>query len=69
MKSLVKDNNLFNFYHDEHGERYEAKKVAPFRRNLAGLDAWMAGQRQDLSVNRGHGPLREEDTVFGSAAT
>ena len=69
VQALVKDNHLFSFHRDEHGDRCEAKKVAPLRRNLAGLDAWIAGQRQGLSVNRGRGPLREEDTVSVSAAS
>ena len=68
VQALVKDKGLFSFYHDGHGECCEARKVAPLRRKLAGLDAWITGQRQDQSVTRGSVPLREEDTVFGSAS-
>ena len=68
VQTLVKDKGLFSFYHDGHGECCEARKVAPLRRKLAGLDAWITGQRQDQSVTRGSVPLREEDTVFGSAS-
>ena len=31
VQALVKDNDSFSFHHDEHGERCEAKKVAPLR--------------------------------------
>ena len=31
VQALVKDNGLFSFHHDEHGERCQAKKVAPLR--------------------------------------
>tara|TARA_X000000950_G_scaffold124127_1_gene155542 strand:- start:122 stop:886 length:765 start_codon:yes stop_codon:yes gene_type:complete len=67
VQALVKDKGLFSFYRDGHGECCEVRKVAPLRRKLAGLDAWITGQRQDQSVTRGSVPLREEDTVFGSA--
>ena len=66
--ALVKDNDLFSSHLDEHGECCETKEVAPSRRKVAGLDAWITGQRQGQSVTRGGGPLREEDTVFGGAA-
>ena len=68
MQTLVKDKGIFSFYHDGHGECCEARKIAPLRRKLAGLDAWITGQRQDQSVTRSSVPLREEDTVFGSAS-
>ena len=68
VQALVKDKGLFSFYHNGHGECCEARKVAPLRRKLAGLDAWITGQRQDQSVTRGSVPLREGDTVFGSAS-
>ena len=68
VQALVKDNDLFSSHLDEHGECCETKEVAPSRRKVAGLDAWITGQRQDQSFTRGSGPLREVDTVFGSAA-
>ena len=69
VQALVKDNDLFSSHHDEHGECCEAKKVAPSRRKVAGLDAWITGQRQDQSVTQASVHLREEDTVFVNAAT
>ena len=68
VRALIKDKDLFSFYRDGHGECCEARKVAPLRRKLAGLDAWITGQRQDQSVTLGSVPLREEGTVFGSAS-
>ena len=65
VQALVKEKGLFSFYRDGHGECCEVRKVEPLRRKLAGLDAWITGQRQDQSVTRGSVPLREEDTVFG----
>lgn len=68
VQALVKDKDLFSFYHDRHGEYCEARKVVPFRRELVGLDALITGQRQDRSVTRGSVPQREEHTVFGGAS-
>lgn len=47
VQALVEDKGLFSFYRDRHGECCEARKVEPLRRKLAGLGAWITGQRQD----------------------
>ena len=69
VQTLVKEKRLFSFYRDGLGECCGVRKVAPLRSKLAKLDAWITGQRQDQSINRGNIPLREEDTNFaGSSA-
>jgi len=52
LQDLVNAKGLFSFYRDGHGECCGIRKVEPLRRQLAGLDAWITGQRRDQSPTR-----------------
>ncbi len=47
VRNLVQRKGLFSFYRDGHQECCQIRKVAPLRRKLATLDAWISGQRRD----------------------
>lgn len=47
IRTLVQRKGLFSFYRDGHQECCHIRKVAPLRRKLATLDAWISGQRRD----------------------
>lgn len=47
VEALVRSKGLFSFFVDGHGECCEIRKVAPLTRQLAGVRAWMTGQRRD----------------------
>src|SRR5690606_14597526 len=49
IERLVSEKGLFSFYQDGHHECCGIRKVAPLRRKLATLDAWVTGQRRDQS--------------------
>ena len=51
LDSFVKQKGLFSFYDDGHSECCSIRKVEPLRRKLAGLDAWITGQRKDQSLD------------------
>ena len=46
---LVREKGLFSFYQDGHRECCGIRKVAPLRRKLQTLEAWITGQRKDQS--------------------
>ncbi len=52
VEKLVRDKGMFSFYEDGHTECCSIRKVEPLRRQLAGLRAWMTGQRRDQSPTR-----------------
>ena len=52
LESLVKAKGLFSFYDDGHAECCGIRKVAPLRRRLSTLDAWITGQRRDQNPTR-----------------
>jgi len=52
LESLVKTKGLFSFYDDGHTECCGIRKVAPLRRRLSTLDAWITGQRRDQNPTR-----------------
>ncbi len=67
LEALVRNKGLFSFYRDGHQECCAIRKVAPLRRKLATLDAWITGQRRDQS----HGtrttiPIVQEDAAFST---
>ncbi len=65
VEALVKAKGLFSFYEDGHKECCNIRKVAPLRRKLATLDAWITGQRQDQNPStRGQVPVIQEDKGF-----
>lgn len=47
LRELVSRKGLFSFYRDGHQECCGIRKVAPLKRKLASLDAWITGQRRD----------------------
>ncbi len=49
VEALVRKKGLFSFYRDGHEECCGIRKVEPLRRQLAGLSAWITGQRRDQS--------------------
>lgn len=67
VESLVSAKGLFSFYEDGHKECCGIRKVAPLRRKLATLDAWITGQRQDQNpTTRGSVPVVQVDTAFSN---
>lgn len=69
VESLVRAKGLFSFYRDGHEECCGIRKVAPLRRQLAGLRAWMTGQRRDQSPGtRASVPLVQIDATFRGRA-
>jgi phosphoadenosine phosphosulfate reductase len=42
------------------------RKIAPLRRHLAGLDAWITGQRRDQGVTRTDVPEVQDDAAFST---
>ena len=68
VADLVRRKGLFSFYRDGHGECCAVRKIEPLRRKLAGLEAWITGQRKDQSVTRTHVPLEQEDSAFSTKA-
>ena len=49
VEQLVRKKGMFSFYRDGHEECCGIRKVEPLRRRLAGLTAWITGQRRDQS--------------------
>ncbi len=67
VEALVKEKGLFSFYEDGHKECCDIRKVAPLRRKLATLDAWITGQRQDQNpATRGQVPVVQIDKGFST---
>lgn len=68
VEALVRKKGLFSFFEDGHQECCGVRKVAPLRRQLAGLRAWITGQRRDQSPGtRGAVPVVEVDPAFRHA--
>ena len=68
LEKLVREKGLYSFYRDGHKECCGIRKVAPLRRHLAGLDAWITGQRKDQSPGtRAAVPVVEADAAFSTA--
>lgn len=66
LESLVREKGLFSFYRDGHHECCGVRKVQPLRRALAGLDAWITGQRRDQNPTRQDLAEVEIDTAFST---
>jgi len=66
VQDLVSRKGLFSFYQDGHQECCSIRKIKPLRRHLAGLDAWITGQRRDQSVTRADVPLEQDDAAFST---
>ncbi len=68
VERLVRERGLYSFYRDGHKECCGVRKVEPLRRKLAGLEAWITGQRRDQSPGtRAAVPVVEEDHMFSTA--
>jgi phosphoadenosine phosphosulfate reductase len=61
VEGMVRRKGLFSFYDDGHHECCGIRKVEPLRRHLAGLRAWVTGQRRDQSNTRTDVPVFERD--------
>lgn len=68
VERMVSEKGLFSFYRDGHTECCGLRKVAPLRRRLATLEAWITGQRRDQSLTRTALPEVERDDAFAGAA-
>ncbi|MGK2913797.1 MAG: phosphoadenylyl-sulfate reductase [Porticoccaceae bacterium] len=65
LQSFVKAKGLFSFYQDDHKECCGVRKIAPLRRKLLQVDAWITGQRKDQSPNtRAEIPVIQHDAGF-----
>jgi phosphoadenosine phosphosulfate reductase len=68
LEKLVREKGLYSFYKDGHKECCGVRKVAPLRRKLATLDAWVTGQRKDQSPGtRAAIAVIEKDGAFSTA--
>lgn len=68
LSQFSQEKGLFSFYQDGHNECCGIRKVAPLRKKLATLDAWITGQRKDQSPNtRQEVPVVQKDAGFSSA--
>ncbi len=67
LEKLVREKGLFSFYRDGHQECCAIRKVAPLRRKLATLEAWITGQRKDQSPDtRNSIAVVERDAAFST---
>jgi len=67
LEAFVKEKGLFSFFEDGHQGCCGVRKVAPLRRKLSTLDAWITGQRKDQSPDtRNNVPVAETDNAFGT---
>lgn len=65
VEAMVRSKGLFSFYEDGHHECCGVRKVAPLRRQLSSLRAWVTGQRRDQSPRtRGAVQVVELDGAF-----
>jgi len=67
VEKLVKAKGLYSFYQDDHKECCAVRKIAPLRRKLSTLNAWVTGQRKDQSPGtRMDIPVVQVDTAFST---
>jgi len=65
VEKLVKEKGLFSFYQDDHKECCGERKIAPLRKQLLTVDAWITGQRRDQSPGtRAAVPAIQDDKAF-----
>ncbi len=67
LEAYVREKGLFDFYESGHGECCGIRKIAPLRRKLGTVDAWITGQRKDQSPTRAEVPVIERDAAFSTA--
>jgi phosphoadenosine phosphosulfate reductase len=66
LEALVQEKGLYSFYEDGHKECCGIRKVAPLRRKLATVEAWITGQRKDQSPTRADVPVVQADAGFST---
>ena len=67
LQAFTKEKGLFSFYEDGHKQCCGIRKIAPLRRKLATVDAWITGQRKDQSPStRSQVNVLELDPAFSS---
>lgn len=66
LETLTREKGLFSFYEDGHEECCGVRKIAPLRKHLQGLDAWITGQRRDQSPTRADVPVAQVDSAFST---
>ncbi len=67
LEEFVSAKGLFSFYDDGHKECCGIRKVAPLRRKLSTLQAWITGQRKDQSPStRAEVPVVQFDGAFST---
>ncbi|HEY7883753.1 MAG TPA: phosphoadenylyl-sulfate reductase, partial [Cellvibrionaceae bacterium] len=65
VRALVTAKGLFSFYEDDHKECCGIRKIAPLRKKLLTVDAWITGQRKDQSPSTRTGiPVIQDDKNF-----
>ncbi len=65
VQELVREQGYFSFYRDGHEQCCAIRKVEPLRRALAGVGAYLTGQRKDQSPStRNDVPLVQLDSAF-----
>lgn len=66
VEKMVHDKGLFSFYAEGHQECCGIRKVSSLKRHLAGMDAWLTGQRRDQSPTRTELAVVEPDSLLAS---
>jgi len=67
IEAFSKEKGLYSFYTDGHKECCGVRKVAPLKRALNTLGAWVTGQRKDQSPGtRTEVPVIQKDPIFGT---
>ena len=66
VENLVKHKGLYSFLKDGHQECCAIRKVAPLRRKLSRVAAWVTGQRKDQSNTRTEVPVIQHDLAFST---
>ena len=65
VEQLVREKGLFSFYDGDHKECCGIRKIAPLRKQLLTVDAWITGQRRDQSPGtRAAVPVIQDDKAF-----
>lgn len=65
VEALVRNKGLFSFYDGDHKECCGIRKIAPLRKQLLTVDAWITGQRRDQSPGtRAAVPVIQDDKAF-----
>lgn len=66
LEAFVREKGLYSFYKDGHKQCCGVRKIAPLRRKLQTLDAWVTGQRKDQSPTRANVSVMETDRAFST---